>query len=400
MKRNEVITILISGGDSWVNLGDNAILEGTIELLKKLSFPIEILILSGNSRVTKQNYPQYQIINRNNLCSLLVSIGKADVVVWGGGHLIQNTSSKLFLGYQLFILILAILHHKILIGFALGAEEINGRLWRYITKLILNKFFDISVRDTFSLKYLHQLGVKVPIRISADPAVILKPSLVTSQELNILSQEPFVLIAPRKWFDYQSSFLPVRFQRKLFNRNSLEFTTLLQKFAKISDWIIENYHFKVYFMPMYPGNNQDDERVSKQIIDLMEHKELTNIISGLEKPCEIIGFFANAELLLGMRMHATILGACANVPIIGINYQNKGGSFFDSLNLTHFAIPIEDFNIMNTIELIKEVLSNRSQIKSSLDRQMIKLSGAALLNLEGIKNVREANRNEIQDKPE
>lgn len=397
MKRNEVFTILISGGDSWVNLGDNAILEGTIELLKRLSFPIEIIILSGNSRVTKQNYPQFEIINRNNLCSMLTSIGKADIVVWGGGHLIQNTSSKLFLCYQLVILLLAILHHKTLIGFALGAEEINGRFWRYITKSILNNFYDISVRDTFSLKCLHQLGVKVPMRISADPAVILKPCFATSQELNILSQDPFVIIAPRKWFDYQSSFLPVRFQRKIFKRNSSEFTALLQKFAEISDWIIENYHFKVYFMPMYPGNNQDDELVSKQIIDLMEHKESTSIISGLEKPCEMIGFFANAQLLLGMRMHATILGACANIPIIGINYQNKGCSFFDSLNFSHFAIPIEDFEYFKTIELIKELVSNKSNIKSLLERQMIKLSCAALLNLEGIKNVREANRNETQD---
>jgi len=384
---NKRINICIAGGDSWSNRGDRAILSGTIDLIKKMEYDSEISILSGDQQKTKNDFPGLNAINRRNIFSLLVTVSQSDILLWGGGHLLQNTSSKIFLVFQFYILMSALILRKKVIGFALGVEEIHGSFWRKLSKFILDKFQLISVRDIHSKNVLIKLNVKTPIFVTADPAVILRPTTNIPSELRKLVSKPFVIIAPRKWFYYKSSLFPVSWQKKFFHKDKVKFLTVLTNFAKLADWIIETLHYNVFFIPMYPGIEQGDEEVSEKIISYMHHRESACIIYKEYEPSELIAFFQHTKFLIGMRMHATILAACSGTPIIGLYYQEKGKSFFSAMKLSDFALPIEEFTPENVIQLIQTLTRNSEKIKSTLVTNLEILRSQAEFNIELLNKV-------------
>lgn len=378
MKINPKV-IIISGGDSWVNRGDKAILTGTLKILEEIP-NIKVCILSGNPTITKQDYPKYEVINRNNFFDLITSIKRSYLFLWGGGHLLQNTSSKLFLIHQFLLLLIPIVFKKKIMGFSLGVEEINGNFWKLIAQRILNRFTLISVRDNLSREILINLGIHIPIFITSDPAVILKKT----NDFKSNSEQSFVIIAPRKWFHYKSRFFPIKWQITNKEDGPLWY---LHTFAKIADYIIENYSLEVYFLPMYPGNNQGDEIISQEIINLMENKQRASIIDSNINTNQLIQFVSNSSLLIGMRMHATILSICGNVPAISIYYQNKGKSFFEAMELEDFAIPIEQINEPRVFNMIDYILENELKIKIKIELNRKKLSYEVTKNLKFILDI-------------
>lgn len=376
------INICISGGDSWSNRGDRAILKGTLHLLNKIDFETNITIISANPQKTKLDFPSFTVINRKNVYSLLKILSQCDLLLWGGGHLLQNTSSKIFLVFQFYILLSALLQKKKVVGFALGVEEIHGFFWKKLSKLILDKFQLISVRDQHSKDVLVKLNVNIPIFVTADPAVVLEPSTKISKELIKNAAKPFVVIAPRRWFYYRSSFFPVSLQRRLFFKNIDKFTFVLTNFAKVADWIIETFDYKVIFVPMYPGKEQGDEEVSEKIISYMHHPESAFVINEDYDSSELIAFFQKAKFLIGMRMHATILSACGNTPTIGLYYQEKGKSFFNAIGLSDFALPIEEFTFEKIIPLIHSLALNSELLKNIIEKNLEVLKAKAYCNIE------------------
>ncbi|MDY6993492.1 MAG: polysaccharide pyruvyl transferase family protein [Pseudomonadota bacterium] len=370
MDKSKSWKVGISGGDSWVNSGDEAILVGTLQLLKNLESIRSITIITGNYNRTHEQFPDYDLINRNNIKEYIRGIKNIDVFFWGGGHLIQNTSSKLFLLYQLFLVEIAIILNKKVVGFCLGVEKINGKFWQWLTKQVLNKFDLISVRDEYSLSILNDMGLKTQLILTADPAVLLRPSVQNIKKND--HKKPYVVVSPRKWFDYDSSFLPVKFQRMINNKENTEFVHCIEVLATISDWIIEELGYGIYFISMYIENEQNDNEVAKRIYSSMKNKNMVQIIDSQLKPIELINFISNSEFLIGMRMHSTILGACANVPIIGLYYQNKGRSFFESLDISDLIIPIEEINKAELILIIDKVINNRHQISEKMKRNLFR----------------------------
>jgi len=378
---NEVTKkIIISGGDSWVNRGDKAILTGSIKILEKIP-NIEIYILSGDPKTSKLNFPNQKIVNRNNLFELITAVKKSDLFLWGGGHLLQNTSSKLFLVYQFFLLFIPILFNKKIMGFALGVERINGKFWQYLSKLFLSQFSLISVRDELSNKILNELGIETPIHVTADPAVVLEPSTISMNNSKNKPEKKYAIIAPRKWFHYKSKILPVKWQTKYRKDLDDGFLVYLLIFAKLADYIIEKFSLDIYFLPMYPGSEQGDEEISKQIICLMKNKKSAKIFDSNIDSIHLIDFIRNSSFLIGMRMHATILAICANTPAIAIYYQNKGKSFFESMELDSYAFPIDKLEEKIILAKIDDLISHQIAVKGKIKYNLEILQKRAFTNI-------------------
>ncbi len=370
MGKKKPIKIAISGGDSWVNTGDEAILSGTLQLFNNLNSNIIIKIISGDREKTQTQFPKYDVINRKNLLEYISSISDIDIFIWGGGHLIQNTSSKLFLVYQFFLVMIPLMWNKKVIGFCLGAEIINGKFWQWLTRMVLNHFDLISVRDRFSFNVLKNLRIFAPVILSADPAVVLASEGQADSLIKESFQKPFVLISPRKWFDYRSSFFPVKYRRKIHKSEDKRFLDSLDVFRKTCDWLIEKYGFHVYFLPMYIKNEQNDNDVAKRIRKGMTQQSMAHVINNQLPPKTLIRIMKDAELLIGMRMHSTILGACAGIPIIGLYYQRKGRSFFETLDIHNYMLPIEEINLDAISAMTEKVLSSKKSIIMKIQKNL------------------------------
>ncbi|MBR0365607.1 MAG: glycosyltransferase, partial [Clostridia bacterium] len=99
--------ILISGYYGFKNSGDDALLKALIADLRKYLESPELVVLSANPRETWKNY-RVKAINRFNIPLIIKHMKRADMLISGGGTLIQDATSTQSLLYYLTIIKLAI----------------------------------------------------------------------------------------------------------------------------------------------------------------------------------------------------------------------------------------------------------------------------------------------------
>lgn len=87
----------------------------------------------------------------------------------------------------------------------------------------------------------------------------------------------------------------------------------------------EGYH--ILFVPMH---GPFDQNASREIINLMG--EEAHMLPYKMDIHEKISILSECSLLIGMRLHALILAAVANTPMIGISYDPKIDSFVQQVN--------------------------------------------------------------------
>ncbi|MGB4595298.1 MAG: polysaccharide pyruvyl transferase family protein [Anaerolineaceae bacterium] len=390
MTKPTIITIF--GGDSWVNRGDEAILMGTIKLLQSIEVKPSIHILTGNCKKTQDAFPNCEAVNRNNILSIIVSFKKSDLIIWGGGHLLQNSSSKVFLIHQMFILWLAILLKKKIMSFCIGAERISGRFGMWLARVTLNHVDVITVRDSFSKKVVEDLGIiKTPILIP-DPALLIEPD---DMRFSDKEQRLYFIVSVRQWFDYRSSWFPVSWRRSInISVKNTRFINLIETISKGCDLIIEKYKLQAMFISMYPGHGQADENVAKLIIEKMQHSEMAFVCSPDQEFMSFHHFLSSAKFLIGMRMHATMLAATANTPIIGIYYQNKGREFLEYVGQVRLAIPVETVTTQAILESADYVMSHLNEIKTDLKRSIESQQANVLAIRKLVSNLLDRDRND------
>jgi len=379
--------ILIAGGDSWHSRGDHAILEATIKMLSESIPNADYIILSDKPERTKAQFPSITVTNRRDPLATLRSMRASDVMLWGGGQLVQNRSSKAFLAFHLYLLVLARWINLPIIGFALGVAEVKGSIWRSLVAKMLNRFSAISVRDEKSKQDLVRMGVRVGIEVTADPVLILTPT--TADRISSLENlsKPFVIIAPRRWYQYTFSMLPSRSRLGEYKNIDREFRTFIDNLAELADWIVETLSLNILFVPMYPNEPQDDITVIRRVQERMHHGSTTHMLEGFYPINALIRIFAESVLTIGVRLHATIFATCSNTPSIMIYNQIKGQSFFKQIAMDDFCVPIDDVNWDEIRMLIGRILANRSRYAVKIQKKREILLKHAYANANLVKRV-------------
>ena len=74
------------------------------------------------------------------------------------------------------------------------------------------------------------------------------------------------------------------------------------------------------------------------------------------------------QLLLGMRLHATILASSTHTPIIGLPHQPKVAHYFKSIGIEDRILSFKDFSASSLTEVLVKGWSDREQIRTTLRR--------------------------------
>lgn len=153
------------------NVGDNAILEGTLETLKKEGVTTVFIPNFGkDKKITTPSHLCLVDFNPTNPWKIFQSIQKSEYGLLGGGGIIQTNTSMLNLIYFLGLSALLLLLRKPLRAFRLGVHEIEPNIARLAVKIIMNRCTSVSVRDKHSRDRLIKYGVKKNIEVMPDPA--------------------------------------------------------------------------------------------------------------------------------------------------------------------------------------------------------------------------------------
>lgn len=364
------------------NLGDWAIFEQMVEcLLPEIeNKTIEIIVPSSDVEFTKQNY-KVSAFSRGGVKGIINTlkwICKSDVVVIGGGEIVQDKSSLVYIPYQLIRPFIAKIFGKKLFGYAIGVgekEEIS-LLGKWQAKFVLNMFDIITVRDEKSYTVLkEELKVNKPqIYLTADPALNLKKKEVLKEE-----SEKYFVVSVRSIYHRNHNILPfsVRKKLKLVPREYYRAIDVFKNdIAKLTENLCEKYNCRVKFLNTYVGEQMSaaDDKFTNDIIRKMnvELREKVDIIDVNFYPCQVKSILSDAMFIVTVPLHPLILGASENVPVFSLAYASKNKSFMKQIKHPEHIYRVENLQDKIDVEQIEadinEVMINIEDYKRNLKK--------------------------------
>lgn len=345
--------VLLFGYYGFQNTGDEALLQTIVNQMKVYSPKVNVVVMSNNAEETSRLYG-VKAINRNNFKEVLNTIKKSDVVISGGGSILQDVTSSRSLIYYLGVIFLAKRLGKKVMFYGNGFGPIIKGRNKKLTKYILDQVDVITVRDHPSKELMQSLGVKKNIQVTADvafgmelPTVAKTEKILASEGLN--SQKKLVGISVRKWKDHQ------------------EYKKII---AKAGDYL-QKSNFEVVFLPMH---HPDDLEVSLEIANMMETKP--KVLDKQYSPEDLLSIINGLDLMIGMRLHSLIFAAIVNVPMVGLEYDEKINSFLKLVSQRN-AGRVERLDQIKLFTAIDEILQNYEEVQSTLDKASLNLKKKA-----------------------
>ena len=166
--------ILISGYYGFNNIGDESILRTVIDNLREKLEDIDITVLSQDPAQTSEKYG-VKAARRMSLWDILRCVWRCDLLLSGGGSLLQDATSGRSILYYLFILRLAQLLGKETFIYSQGIGPISDPRNRRLAARVLRRTSGIVVRDVKSRDLLLEIGVPdYLIHVTADPVIRVK----------------------------------------------------------------------------------------------------------------------------------------------------------------------------------------------------------------------------------
>ncbi|MGL5206146.1 MAG: polysaccharide pyruvyl transferase CsaB [Acidaminococcaceae bacterium] len=307
--------ILISGYYGFSNAGDEAMLTAIVEALRAERQDIEITVMSGKPEITAQKH-SVKAIHRFQPLQIIKAMLGTDLLLSGGGSLLQDVTSRRSIFYYLSILLLAKVLGKKVMLYAQGIGPINSSVSRILTKYVCRKADLITVRDDGSYEELMEMGLpaeKVLVTADAVFSLLADQKDIGRQILEkngLQGNKPIIGIAARHWNGEE------RFMRV---------------FADAALKLRQQYDAYIVFVPLqFPS----DTKIAQNIANLMDDCKDTIILKEGYTTEEYVSIISNLDFLIGMRLHALVFSALAGVPFLAVSYDPKVDRFVKGMEGT------------------------------------------------------------------
>jgi len=356
------MNFVISGYYGFDNSGDDALLLSIINGIKEKYFDANITVLSRKPEKTNKTYSLVNVnaINRYNIFSLISSIKKCDVLISGGGTLIQDATSTKSLLYYLGVIKLAQIFRKKVMVYANGIGPLTSFKNIEITKKILNNVDVITLRDEKSYEELKHIGVTEPkIELTADPAFLLKQNENGAKILetySVPSDKKLMCVSVREWKNSPKNFTDIM--------------------AEFCDLVYEKFDIYTILLPMQESR---DFAISSEIKEKMKNK--STIIAQKYPVQSVLSIINEMYICVGMRLHTLIYSASCLVPTIGIAYDPKVSGFMEYINEDRF-IDVENITSEALFDLLQGLIDEYEAVKSHMKFNTKELQIKAEKNLE------------------
>ena len=288
--------MLISGYYGFGNLGDEALLDVIVSHLRAAYPGGSIDVLSADPAATAARL-NVESTPRADLGAVRRAIDRADVVLSGGGGLLQNVTSLPSLLYYAGIVRTATRAHKRTMIFAqsIGPLDVFGRA---VVRACCGGIAAATVRDEASRRLLASLLPNVRVERTADPVFLFEPDeapLDLAAE-GLAGPGPLVVVSARRWQHNEAT---------------------ISLLAAVVDRLANEHGAHVAFLPL---GGAPDADVSTSVIRRAKSAPLLLPAMKLGQAAQIIG---RASLVIGMRLHALIIAARLGVPFCAVPYDPK-----------------------------------------------------------------------------
>lgn len=302
--------ILISGYYGFDNIGDESILRTLITSLREKIPDCRLTVLSHDPASTREKYG-VEAVDRMAPLAILRVVKRCDMLISGGGSLLQDVTSNRSIRYYLAIIRLAKFFGKKVFIYSQGIGPIDRAENRRAAAKALKRADGIVVRDEKSEALLEEIGIaREKVVITADPVIRMRaPDKTVGAE-----------ILARAGVD--GGKLTVGWAIRERHLDS----AFVREVSESIRYLKENYDAESVLIPFH---YEEDRAVCTEIAQRTGAKCLTEKYLS-EDMLSIIG---NMDVLVGVRLHSLIYAAIMGVPLIGVSYDPKCTAFLNSVGL-------------------------------------------------------------------
>ena len=296
---------IVSGYIGFDNFGDEAIAHVLSKKLKSEGAE-KITLISSNPERTACLHG----VNSCGMFQFLPSLFDADVLISGGGSLLQDVTSLKSLLYYLGLIYTALVLGKKVRIFSQGIGPINSKIGKILTKFALKKAEKITVRDSKSQELLTDWGIKS--ELVKDPIFEL--------ELPNKQKKGTVGIQLRNFEGVNEDFL-----------------------EKLSEEISKRFYDKK--IEILSLQDSVDIEVCTRFSEMLRKKGIQNItVFDKLSINDVLEKISDLEYLIAMRFHANVVGIKAGIKTLAINYDPKVKKLAEEYNLPIINLDDYDFS--------------------------------------------------------
>lgn len=280
----------VSGYYGFQNAGDEAILEAITQEVRSRGH--QVLAFSADPAATARRYA-IKAAKRSHLLEVWNALGKIDLLLSGGGGLLQDKTSGMSLFYYLSLITLARRRGKPVYIFNQSLGPLSARGENRVRRSL--RGVECFFRDEGSLEYGRRLGLSV--QYGADPALLLTPPPV--------EREPnMVVLVPRAGLEAANTNL-----HKLGDRLRVE-------------------GYDVVVLALQPSHDEPA---------LEKFSSFTRELAW--DPRRVSYLLAQAGYVVSIRLHGAILAAAAGTPFAGVAYDPKVAGFCRDAGAPYVDMP-------------------------------------------------------------
>ena len=296
---------VVSGYIGFDNFGDEAIARVLTYRLKKEGAE-KITLISSNPEKTAKLHE----VDSCGMFDFFKSIREADVLISGGGSLLQDVTSFKSLVYYLGVIFTALVLGKKVEIYSQGIGPIRSKFGRFLTCALLRHAAKISVRDKKSQEFLQNHGIK-----------------------SELVQDPIFSLE-----------LPHKNKKGIAGIQLRDYPTLTDGFLNaLADEVIKRFpDKKLQVISLQDSIDLDVCEKFVRILRKKDREENVEILSGLSIN-DVFEKISELEYLVGMRFHANVVAIKSGVKTLAINYDIKIKKLADEYNLPLIELNQRDF---------------------------------------------------------
>jgi polysaccharide pyruvyl transferase CsaB len=306
------VTVGVLGSYGGRNVGDEAILTSLLADLQLRRPDASVRVFSRHPEHTRRAYPDVEVVcwEGSSRDAMAEHLRGLDVLLLGGGGILYDTEARKYLRLAR----LAQDRHVPLFTYAVGAGPLTEPDDCALIRGTLDTANEVIVRDEGSKRALEEAGLRRPVAVTADPALLLEP-------------EPFDVEQLRGAWHPDRPLIGMNVREPGRAAEHLDVDGYHQLLAHVGDFLVHRFDAQVLFVPM----ERQDLRHAFAVLSHMTAAEHGHVLHGEYRPRELLGLIANLDLAVGMRLHFLIFAAVAGVPFLPLPYAGKVVDFAQKL---------------------------------------------------------------------
>jgi polysaccharide pyruvyl transferase CsaB len=306
----------ITGSYGGLNLGDEAILESILRALRE-DLSAQVVVFSRDVKDTQRRHGVEAVpVRTMTKDESREAVRQLDLLIFGGGGILYDEHAQVYLRE-------ANLAHEAkvpVMTYGLSVGPLTRPHNRQAVRESLNACAAITVRDRHAQRLLQDLGVEVPVRVTADPALLLaaQPFPEDQWQREGLQRAPRLVAFSVREPGPAAPDLDIEHYHALV--------------ANAADFVVDRYDADVVFVPMERSTAVDVQH-SHAVAGKMQHATRAHVLKGEYSSGQMLALFGRFEFAVGMRLHFLIFAARQGVPFVSLPYASKVEGFIEELDM-------------------------------------------------------------------